>query len=1119
MRPHAPPPTDDDARRTIRDDHTRSFAVEAGAGTGKTTALVGRIVALVAGGKEIRHIAAITFSEAAAAELRDRVRRELEDAVSGNNEHVTSDAQRELCRDALEHLDDASLSTLHGFARRILAAYPLEAGLPPEIEVLDGIESAMERDRRWEEFESSLLTDASIETDLLCAHVLGIDLRKVSSIAFALHDDLDRLGDTDLAPRALPAIASEVQAVIEPLNRALDRLGECTDPADKLAAHLSDLLPHRDALRSAAAHGAEATIDLLDLLANGPGLGCKQGRKGNWPDVAAVRALCTAAHEARENIMQAAREALLHTLVHRAADFVRDHAAARRAEGRLEFQDLLILAVELLRTNPAVLAAMRDRHRYVLVDEFQDTDPLQVDLAVLLASSDPEAGTFAVADTRIDPGRLFLVGDPKQSIYRFRRADLAVYDAVAARPDISRLTLTRSFRSVPGVLDFVNHVFGTLLGDGDHGIQAAQVDLEPSREALDGCTVPVRIMGRLQEGSIGPIREREAADIAALITRIKRDGWQVRDPQPGDDSGDELRDAEFGDVAILLPARTSLGGIEDALEQAGIPARVESQSLVFETAEVHDLLAALGAIDDPTDEVALVGTLRSPAFGCSDADLVDYRRAGGRWSYLSPAPADPAGPQPVVDAMASLRKLHEQRSWRSVGETLDALISERHLLALALAHLRPRDHWRRIRFLADQARAFDDRGHVGLRSFVDWIHHRAEENARVAEVVVPEADDDAVRILTIHGAKGLEFPIVVLAGLNSARHNDTPPVLWSETGPQLNVSLGHGRRVSSASYDDALDREKQHDAAERTRLLYVAATRARDHLVISLHRKNDDCLAGVLAGALHGAPCEILEIGEAVELPSEAADPPPTITLSERDERLAARSDLLAAAARPAVLAATALAKLATSPGSPDSAAERAGFPGLEKTEDDTSEDRPSWRRGRAGTAIGRAVHAVLQTVDLATGEGLAPAASTHAAAEGIPDREGEVRRLAEHVLATPIVRSAVAGGRYWREVPVAAAIDGRVVEGFVDLLVATPGGLIVVDYKTDQVGDEAEVERAMSRYAIQGAAYAVALADGTGLAVSRCVFVFAQRSGAIEREITDLPGAMRTAREVLAGA
>src|SRR5262249_15573177 len=163
------------------------------------------------------------------------------------------------------------------------------------------------------------------------------------------------------------------------------------------------------------------------------------------------------------------------------------------------------------------------------------------------------------------------------------------------------------------------------------------------------------------------------------------------------------------------------------------------------------------ALDDPTDEIALVASLRSPAFGCGDDELVDYSRRGGRWDYRRTTPEDLPPDHPVVHAMAALRRLHQGRWGPSVSQTVEAVVLE-----LAVTHRRPRDHWRRIRFFLDQARAYDAASGRGLRGFIEWVQQLADERARAVEIVVPEPDDDALRVLTVHGAKGLEFPIVIL---------------------------------------------------------------------------------------------------------------------------------------------------------------------------------------------------------------------------------------------------------------------------------------------------------------------------------------------------------------------
>jgi ATP-dependent exoDNAse (exonuclease V) beta subunit len=452
----------------------------------------------------------------------------------------------------------------------------------------------------------------------------------------------------------------------------------------------------------------------------------------------------------------------------------------------------------------------------------------------------------------------------------------------------------------------------------------------------------------------------------------------------------------------------------------------------------------------------------------------------------------------VVESLAALRRLHEARWWRSVSQTVEAVVRERKMLELAVTHRRPRDHWRRIRFFLDQARAYDAASGRGLRGFIEWVQQLADERARAVEIVVPEPDDDALRVLTVHGAKGLEFPIVILAGLNVVPPNRTTPVLWNPDG-SFEVRVGRAaQRFQTAGWEERSDREDALDAAERLRLLYVASTRARDHLLVSLHHKADTkCHAALLVEHGDGAPAEVLELDGDAPAPEptgvsprgggEQLDSP-----AARDGWIAARAALLARAGRPASVAATTLAH-------DDSALEK----------DEPGEDRPAWRRGRAGTSIGRAVHAVLQSVDLATGDGLDATARAQALAEGIPQREAEIRALVRSVLRSSTVRGAVTGGRYWREVPVAAIVDGVTVEGFVDLLVETLEGLVVVDYKTDQVPTDDELDTAMNRYRAQGAAYALALERALGTRVARCVFVFARRRHAVEREVDDLPAAV----------
>ena len=1030
-------------RHAIRTELGRTLFVEAGAGTGKTTALVDRVVALVAAGHAMAGIAAITFTEAAASQLRERIRAALVRAVAAGA----------VGQEAVDQVDEAAISTLHGFAQRILAEHPLEAGLPPGFEVLDEIGSALAFEERWTAFLDELFADPGYADVLLRATATDLDLDQVRQVALIGNDHWDRLAAAEIPTPPLRPV--DPAPVVGHLRTALASRQACRREDDRLARHLDGLAP-----LPARLEAATSELAILQVLIRADNLTCGHGKAANFPgcDVKAVRQALADADEARTALLDAVRREVLDHLLAAVRSFTLRAAEDRRAGGRLEFHDLLVRARDLVRDDVGVRAALRRRFSHLLVDEFQDTDPLQVELALLLADN--------------DDGRLFFVGDAKQSIYRFRRADVALYLRVRDEVTEEPRSLTGNHRSVPGILEWVNHVFGHLIGPGADESQPGYEELVATRSS-PSAEAPVVLLGEpAAEGEgIAAVRQREAEEIAATITRMVDERWQVR-----------TGDIRLRDIAVLLPTRTSLPQLETALEDAGVPYRVASASLVWATQEVRDLLSVLRVVDDPTDAVSLVAALRSPALACGDDDLLAYRQAGGAWDLRAPAPAALAADHPVVAGIAVLRALHDDRWWSGVSGMVERVLRELRFFELAFAARRPRDRWRRLRWVLDQARAFEAdtgaHGGASLRQFVTWADLQADERSRVRDAAVPEVDDDAVVVHTVHGAKGLEFPAVVLTGLNRAPAPVTSlaTVHWGQRRPE--VRLTH--RYRTAGFEELEAVERRFDQHERVRLLYVAATRAEDHLVVSLHRKHGDA-------ASHAAELDKL-CEERPELwrrldpapltlrPPPAAPPPvaaPDAAVRRREWE-SERRRLLDRLATAPVLAATAVAARARRVAGGDDDEAQPGSP------------------GRNGTAVGRAVHAVLEAVDLATGVGLAELARDRAAAEGVGHRACDVERMARSALAAPSVEEAARAGRYWRE-------------GFVGLVYETPEGLVVLDYKTDPLTSPEEVEAAVARHRLQAAAYAAALEASLGRPVAAARLVFVSPVPALERAVEDL--------------
>ncbi len=330
--------------------------------------------------------------------------------------------------------------------------------------------------------------------------------------------------------------------------------------------------------------------------------------------------------------------------------------------------------------------------------------------------------------------------------------------------------------------------------------------------------------------SAGDVREREASDVAGVIRAALSERWQVQDK-----ATKEWRTVRLDDIAVLVPARTSLPQLEGALDTAGIPFRAEASSLVYRTPEVRDLLMTAQAVDDPSDALSLVAALRSPLFGCGDDDLWTWKRDGGAFNLLAPPPDAIADDHPVRLALAWLRQLQKRTRWAAPSEVLDEIVRARRMMETGATGPRARDVWRRLRFVVDQPRAWSEAQAGGLRGYLDWAYRQGEESARVAEAVLPETDANSVRVLTIHAAKGLEFPVVIVSGMSTMPQSSRRgvEVLWPATG---GYELKLTKELQTGDFELAKPIDEQMGHHERLRLLYVACTRARDHLVVSLHR-------------------------------------------------------------------------------------------------------------------------------------------------------------------------------------------------------------------------------------------------------------------------------------------
>jgi len=1081
------PLVDHSVRKRIESELDRNLGVEAAAGTGKTTVLVRRVVNLLATGRvSVDQLVVITFTEKAAAELSARVRDELARRAA-----ATDDAEeRERLHQAARDLYRAHIETIHSFATALLRERPVEAGIDPLFEVLEGVAAQLEFDKAYERFQDELLSQPKPELEVALRRGFGLaELREACELLH-VHRYLLPLAHPDREP-------DDVEGAIERLEQiAADLRGKLAEHGprkDKLVPVVERIIAWVERLGELEGHERERYLVFRTRARTNKGVGSNAAWGGEKELIKELQNRYLA--EVCETSARLRRNALL-GLLPDIERFVRGYAEQRKQNGRADFDDLLFWARDLLRDSEPARRYFRERFRAVLIDEFQDTDPVQAELALILASDGHPAEDWR----KLIParGRIMVVGDPKQSIYRFRRADIAVYDDVrtgALAGDGARIAT--NFRSNRELLRALNAIFDEVLKAAP-GLQPGNVQLQAPPEAAQAKRPPILLAEGAFQGDADDIRAEEARVLAAMLSKLHSERWEIRERR-----GERWRACQWGDMAILVPTRTGIEYHEQALASAGIPYRHEGSRDFFQREEVRDLIWVLAAIDDPTDRLALVGALRSSAFAISDDELVIHMASARALSYRSKRRGDS---QPVNEALAELADLHLLRRSVSLPELVRRVVERTRLVEFALTQDDGEQGAANLLAIVDDARLFAAAGGGGLRPFIRHLRDSLESEAIEIEATVAEETDEVVRIMTMHGAKGLEYPIVALANLGTQSSPQAEPVpreaerfLHFRVGAD---TLGRHGHFATPGYDQQWEAEKAHIQAEKLRLLYVAATRARDYLLIPcvVGKLGAKHLLGTLVRALPDDDQALVTV-----IPTDGLSPPEVATaealepteaevqagIAERAAWIDAREQLKRRASRERDI------EVASSRGRAQGplAAEVATF------------DAALVIGQGPPIPIGDAVHMVMERV------ALPDAADLHAVAEDVCF-EGDIAADLDDVIAmcraclrAPSVQRALAGGRCWREVPFVLSRDrdadpdtGPLLSGRVDMVYRDGDELVVIDYKTDgDVTKETAAQYALSHHAGQAEVYRQALASATGLAVREAVFVYCKAGAEVQ--------------------
>jgi ATP-dependent helicase/nuclease subunit A len=1074
-------PVDDAARERIKTELDANICVEAGAGTGKTTVLVDRIVEILRTGfATVDEIAVITFTEAAAAELAARVRQDLEQALAS----ASDDVERERIHAALQGLHRAHVETIHAFAAGLLRERPVEAGLDPSFEVLDELAAQLSFDDAYSVWLAELLDGP--QPEVVTAIARGFQLAQLRTLVEVVDQHRSLLPLTrEAAPR--PDIAGLQGELRNAVAEFEELLPDCRE--DEIARADMDALAAW-AKQLAALENDERELE-RQILFRSPNINPGGGAQPMWNSVDSCRrskARRQAVKEALQRVKGELRREALTGVIPLAEQFVARYEAERKAAATADFDDLLEWARDLLADSPEARAYFRKRFRTILVDEFQDTDPIQVEIALCIASDDEPGENWL--EMRPRPGGLTVVGDPKQSIYRFRRADIAVYDAVRHGPLAGGdVQLVQNFRSVGGVIAWVNGVFDRVL-EAEEGVQPANTALHPGPGKLDDESMSICVVHGEPKEKADEIRREEARLLAATIRRVVAEGWLVRDPVSG-----EERPAEYGDVTVLVPRRTALDLYLDAFRRFGVPVRAEGGRSFFQRQEVRDLANTLLAIDDPLDQIALVASLRSAVFACSDDNLYLHVSAGNRLDYRVPPDGSP---ESVTEALAVLRDLHDLRSRVSLAQLVRATLEKTKLVEIALSGWDGQQSAANLMKLADRARAFSASGAGGLRGFAQWLT-RQRASSDEAEANVAEETDDVVRVMTVHASKGLEFPIVAVANLGTKPSSAVQPVP-DRRAHRLHLRIGADPNAfKTPGFDAAWEAEQHQIDAEEKRLLYVALTRARDRLIIprcSVPDRPGPLIHTLLPSIPEWDPeqaeskvdgCFVLDWEKLPGLPDEDPPLPAEATKKAIDGALKEREAWETARAETIRVARD---ELAVHPASGDEGDNPvpASFLGADEGALIVGDGPPAEK--------GEAMHKVLELIDLRDPHDLEKVVRSVCLVAGLEEYAPEVLELCRACLESEAVARALRAERIWREVPYTLRVEDGYATGRIDLVFEEDGELVVLDWKSDTVGPT-QVEAAAEAHRPQADAYAKALAASTAKAVKEIVFVFPRARGA----------------------
>ncbi len=1074
--------SDQAARDAIEKLLDKTMMVEAGAGSGKTTCLVKRMTALISEGQaEIGSIAAVTFTRKAAAELKQKFQLALEKAFKSTD----GDSKKRIGL-ALQDLEQGFVGTIHSFCAQILRERPVEAGIDPAFIEMDEMEAGLSRNEAWEAYLARLLFEDETVLSRLYEMDVTLDELKDAYRTLVLYPDV-QVAIEDCPPPDIKAARTEVSKFLAYAEKMLpDSVPE--KGWDDVQEQVTNL--HR-MLKTLDPNEMRDFFRIIVPLESKKGV--TQYKWQSKDDAKEVEARLSGLRSSIVLPMLTAwrryRHSHLMKIIMPAVDFCKQ----RRAEAStLNFQDLLQLASSLLRDNPEVRKYFKKRFTHLLIDEFQDTDPIQAEVMFYLTGTDMTEKNWK--KLKPEKGSLFVVGDPKQSIYRFRRADIDTYNLVKEliqKAGGELVELKSNFRSMRSIGEWLNPVFedrlpnvGTKYQAKFSRLETVRVDSASYMSGLRKITIP-----KMNRNKAELIVEEDSRRIASWIKHALEGGTKIERTDDEKAIGLDERPVP-SDFLILLRNKKMIPAYASRLEEFGIPFEVAGGNAFSNTYALSEIIKILKAVADPGSAVDLVAALRGLFFGVSDDILYQFRKAGGLFSFYSDMPS--GAPQAIGSVMGSaFERLKLYKNWSVTlppSVAIEKVIEDVGLVPYLMNQDMGGSRTGNIMKVLEYLHRVELAGTMEFLSVVEDLEELTAEG-EIDEIDISHGSRKAVRIMNLHKAKGLEAPVVFLA--NPTGKSDHPPKLhiWRE-GDQ---AVGHFVISSKSNFQNKIiaippdwekyaEEEDSYGSAEEDRLLYVAGTRAKNILVISSYTENGD--------KNYWSPFDPY-IGTVKELdfPEVKTRAPIMFSVTKKNfdkaQEIFRRSLESFGSQTHSVLSVTSLPKEGIT--------------------------LPSWKRTGRGLSWGNVIHRTLEAVNKGIlGKELDVLVTNVLTEEGRPmEDKATVFSVIEEIRKSEFWKEVEKAEKKFMEVPFSLKLKPAelglsgpigeyvILSGVIDLVYKDRNGWTIVDYKTDDVGDN--IQDFVKYYSPQVKAYSHYWEETSGEKVSRKGLFFVHRREFIE--------------------